>query len=183
MAARQRLGPAASAVADVAGNLMSPTTLLNAVGGPVLAGGVHEGIKSYMSQPNWIPDAQGMKRIGEDTAGGAAWGALGLGAAKAAPAVAPVLSRVAVQGGIPTLLGAAGHQLFGQGDIYRELTHMAPEFASIFALDEAGKSAAAMAKNAFSSPMARQAIQNLILGGGSAARTAAGPYDQWIPGQ
>ena len=117
-AARQRIGPLAAMSADVAGNVMSPTSLLNALpGGPVLAGGAHEGIKSYMSQPNWIPDQQGWKRIGEDTAGGMAAGALGMGAAKAAPVVAPVLSRVAVQGGIPTAAGIVGHQLFGQGHV------------------------------------------------------------------
>ena len=135
---------------------------------------------------NWTPDLSWgdyAKRVGEDTAGGAAWGLGGRVAAAAAPAVAPVAARVAVQGGIPTAVGAIGHQMFGHGDVYRELAHMAPEFASIFALDEAGKAAAAATGNALSSPAAQQAIKSLILGGGSAARQGAGPYDQWIPGQ
>ena len=58
-AARQRLGPVAAASADVAGNFGSPTTALNFVPyvGPELAGGLHEGIKSYNSQPDWIPSS------------------------------------------------------------------------------------------------------------------------------
>ena len=38
-------------------------------------------------------------------------------------------------------------------------------------------------KDLISTPAAQQAIKSLVLGGGSAARNYAGPYDQWIPGQ
>ena len=94
-AARQRLGPAASAVADVAGNILSPTTLLNAVPyvGPELAGGAHEGIKSYAAGNDW-------KTIGEDALGGVAFGALGQGAARIAPEVLPQLTKQGVQLGL-----------------------------------------------------------------------------------
>ena len=75
-AARQRLGPVAAASADIAGNYGSPTTALNFVPyvGPELAGGMHEGIKSYMSQPDWMPNSAELAQIGKDTAGGVVGG-------------------------------------------------------------------------------------------------------------
>jgi hypothetical protein len=182
-AARQRLGPAAAGTADLVGGALSPSNLLIPFLGPEAAGAAHEGIKSAVA--NWKPDESWTdyaKNVSEDTAGGAAIGLGGRAVAAAAPVVAPVAARVAVQGGIPTALGAIGHQMFGQGDVYRELMHMAPEFASIFALDEAGKKAAAAAGSALSSPATQQAIKSLVLGGGSAARQGAGPYDQWMTG-
>lgn len=178
-AARQRLGPA-SAGADLVGNIASPTTLLNFFGGPELAGAAHEGIKSAVA--NWTPDQSWptyLKNVTEDAAGGAAWGGLGRGAAAAAPAVGQFGARVGVQGGIPTVAGIVGHTMFGHGDVYKELAHMAPEFASMFALDETAKNAGVAAKNALASPVAQQAIKSLVLGGGSTARNYAGPYDQW----
>ena len=183
-AARQRLGPAASAGADLVGNVASPTTMLNFVGGPELAGAAHEGIKSAVA--NWKPDQSWptyLKNVGEDTAGGAALGGIGRGVAAAAPAVGQFAARVGVQGGIPTAAGVLGHTMFGHGDVYKEIAHMAPEFASMFALDEGAKKAGEAAKTALATPGAQQAIRSLVLGGGSAARNYAGPYDQWITGQ
>ena len=49
-------------------------------------------------------------------------------------------------------------------------------------MDKTADWAGEQGKNLVSSPAAQQAIKSLILGGGSAARNYAGPYDQWIPG-
>jgi hypothetical protein len=181
-AARQRLGPVAAASADVAGNLLSPTTLLNAVGGPELAGAAHEGVKSAAT--NWNTNESWgdyLKRVGEDTALGAGWGGLG----RAGAAMTPGLARLAATAGPPAGAGIALHALLGHGDLAREATGWGGTIAGTIPLTEMlnnfGKDVQSRLAN---SPAARQAIQNLILSGGSALRTGAGPYyDQWIPGQ
>ena len=173
-AARKRLDPMTAASADVAGGAISPTTLLNLVPGvgPELAGGLHEGIKSYAQGNDW-------KTIGEDTLAGGVTGAAGQGVAKAAPYVVPKLAEEGLKGA----LTYGAHKVFGGlagGDLYKEGAGLLGVYAG---LNKAGEWAGEQAKNFASSPATRQAIQNLILGGGSAARTAAGPWDQWIPGQ
>lgn len=182
-AARQRLGPIAAGSADVAGNIGSPTTALNFVPwvGPELAGGLHEGIKSYNSQPNWIPDWQGTKQIAEDTAGGVASGALGQGTALAAKtALGPLIKAGAVYGA-----GTAAHQMLGGsvlGDVGKELPGLMGLYAGI---DKTADWLGQQGKSFASLPSTQAAIKALTLGIGSAARTGAGPglYNQWIPGQ
>ena len=176
-AASKRLDPVTAASANLVGGVLSPTNLLNALpGGAPIAGALHEGIRSYNQGNDW-------RTIADDAAGGALLGKGAQWSAALAPKVAPIATRVAVQGGIPTVLGAIGHSVFGHGDAYRELAHMVPEFASIFALDEAAKSTAAKMGNALNTPAARQALQSVILGGGAAARQGAGqPFDQWMTG-
>lgn len=178
-AARQRLGPAAAASADVAGNILSPTTLLNAVGGPELAGALHEGIKSAAT--NWNTDESWgdyLKRVGEDTGGGAALGGLGHGAAALAPKVLPQLTKEGVKAALTYGVHKVAGGLAG-GDIIKEAI---PLLGVYQGLDKVGEKAGEWAGSFAGSPATRQAIQNFILGGGSAARTAAGPYDQWMPG-
>ena len=111
-AARKRLDPLTAGSADVAGSIASPTTLLNAVPvvGPELAGGVHEGTKSAVT--NWKPDESWptyLKNVGEDTAGGVAAGfggqMAGLAAAKALPEL--------IKGGVMAGSGWVGHKLLG----------------------------------------------------------------------
>ena len=180
-AARQRLGPLAAGSADAAGAIGSPSSALLPIPyvGPFLAGAVHEGIKSYNSQPNWIPDKQGATQIAEDTAGGAATGLLGQGTALAARAYLPQL----VKGGIVTGGGMLAHKLLGGsflGDVGKEIAPMMGVYST---LDDVGKWAASKSGDVLASPAAQQAMKALTLGIGSAARTGNGSYDQWIPGQ
>jgi hypothetical protein len=180
-AARKRLDPVTAGSADVAGGAISPTTLLNAVpGGPILAGAAHEGIKSAVT--NWTPDESWtdyLKRVGEDTAGGAAAGLAGQGAGWAAAKALPEVIKGGVTGGAAYL----GHKMLGGwagGDLLKE----APGLLGLYkGMDSVANWAGEKGKDLISSPAAQQAIKNLILGGGSAARQYAGPYDQWIPGQ
>jgi hypothetical protein len=94
-AARQRLGPNWAAVADLTGSIASPTSLLNLVPGvgPELAGGAHEGFKSYMSQPDWWPSSAARTQIAKDTAFGVATAGLGHGAAELAPKLLPEAAK------------------------------------------------------------------------------------------
>jgi hypothetical protein len=172
-AARKRLSPETAASADVAGNILSPTTLLNAVPfvGPELAGATHQGIKSYAQGNDW-------KTIGEDTAGGGIAGLFGQGVAKAAPAILPKLTDEGLKAG----LTYGAHKLFGGwagGDVFKEGAGLLGLYAG---LDKVGEKAGELVKNIASASPTRQAIQNLILGGASATRQAAGPWDQWMPG-
>jgi hypothetical protein len=179
-AARQRLGPVAAGSADFAGAATSPSQLLNFFGGPEVAGAVHEGVKSYMNQPDWVPSLQGAEKIGADAAFGAATGGMG----RAVAAAAPTLARAGVSGGVPLASGGLTHLLFGHSDPYREAANVGGHLLAIMGmqdmLNEGGKAAGSWVKN---SPVTQQAIKSLILGGGSAARNAAGPWDQWVPGQ
>jgi len=181
-AARQRLGPVTAASADVAGSIASPTTLLNAVPyvGPELAGGVHEGIKSAVT--NWTPDESWtdyLKRVGEDTAGGAAAGLVGQGTGLAAQKALPEL----IKGGVMTGTGWVGHKLLG-GAAVPDFAKELPGLMGLYKMmDKTADWAGEQGKSLVSSPAAQQAIKNLILGAGSAFRQGTGPYDQWIPGQ
>jgi hypothetical protein len=178
-AARARLDPLTAASADVAGGAISPTTLLNAVPGvgPELAGGLHEGIKSAVE--NWTPDQSWptyLKNVGEDAAGGVAAGfggqMTGLAAQKALPEL--------IKTGVVTGGAAIGHKLLGGGaipDFGKELPAL---FGIYKGMDKVADWAGETGKDLISSPAAQQAIKNLILGGGSAARQYAGPYDQWM---
>jgi hypothetical protein len=186
-AARQRLGPIAAGTADAVGSALSPTSLAYAVPGvgPELAGGLHEGLKSAIT--NWKPDESWGdygKNVLKDTAAGAAWGGLGHAAAAAAPVVAPPLTRLAVTGGGPVASTGLTHMLFGQGDIARELIGAVGNMGALPTWWDAGRMASAATKNVLSDPAAEQAIKSLFLSGGSALRNNAGPYyNQWIPGQ
>jgi hypothetical protein len=181
-AARQRLGPIASAGADMAGSIASPTTLLNAVPGvgPELAGAAHEGIKSAVA--NWTPDQSWptyLKNVGEDTAAGAAAGLGGRVAGLAAQHALPEL----IKGGLMTGTGLAAHKYLG-GSILPDAAKELPGLMGLYkATDKAVDWVGDRSKDLVSSPAAQQAIRSLILGGTSAARNYAGPYDQWIPGQ
>lgn len=172
-AARQRLGPVAAASADVAGNFGSPTTALNFVPyvGPELAGGVHEGVKSYMSQPDWWPGLQGWEQIGKDTAGGVAGGLVGHGAGAAL--TSPELFK------------------YGAGALGTAIAHKFPAYfpgqellGATGAYKAAGKVADWTAEK-MATPAAQAAIRSLVQGGTAAMRASSpGPlWDQWVPGQ
>lgn len=174
-AARQRLGPIASTTADVAGNILSPTTFLNALGGPILAGAAHEGIKSAAA-------GNDLKTIAEDTTGGAAWGSLGYGAAKLAPKVLPTLTQEGVKMG----LGYAAHQALGgwaDATLPEGVSTIAPWLSGYGLSHKIGEVAGEQVRKVADLPATKQALQNFILGAGSALRTAGGPWGQWIPGQ
>jgi hypothetical protein len=181
-AARARLDPAAAMSADMAGGTFSPTTALAAIPyvGPSLAGGLHEGVKSAVE--NWKPSESWTdyaKNVGEDTAGGAIMGLLGQRVAAASPKTLSNLTRVGVNTGLTT----AAHKMFGSffgGDLMKEGATLLGGLPSI---DEAGKWAGEQVGSLAGTPAVRQAIQNLILGGGSALRQQTGAYNQWIPGQ
>jgi hypothetical protein len=172
-AARQRLGPVAAASADVAGNFGSPTTALNFVPyvGPELAGGLHEGIKSYNSQPDWVPNSSELAQIAKDTAGGIVGGLVGHGAGKAI--ANPELLKLGA-GGIGTAIAHKlpawfpGQELMGAAGGYA-LANKAVDWTS----------------EKLSSPAAQAAIRSLVQGGTAAARASSpGPlWDQWVPGQ
>lgn len=170
-AARQRLGPAGAATADVAGNVLSPTTFLNALpGGAPIAGALHEGIKSYAAGNDW-------KTIADDTAMGGIAGFGGAAAAKAAPYVLPQLSRAVVDLGPAAGMTVAAHKLFG--DDYREILGALGGYAL---MRNASEGAGEAAKRIANSPATQQAIKNLVLGGSSAFRQEAGPWGQWVQG-
>jgi hypothetical protein len=181
--ARKRAGPLASGSADFVGGALSPTNALYAVpyAGPGLAGGLHAALKSYNSQPNWVPDQAGAKKIAEDTAVGTAAGYGGTILGKAAPVVAPWLARGGVTLGGPLAGGWLGHTFVGGGDLYRELANATVEMAGLPGYNEAGKWAQEATKNVINSPVAQQAIRNLTLGGTAALRAASAgpPPDQW----
>jgi len=172
-AARKRLGGPAAASADIAGNIASPTTLLNLVPyvGPELAGAVHEGIKSAAEGNDW-------KTVGEDTAAGGLSGLLGHGIAAGAPYVVPRVVSEGTKGGLTYLAHKLAGGLAG-GDVMKEGLGLLGIYSG---LTKAGEWAGEQAKDFASSPATRQAIQNLILSGGSAARQQAGPWDQFMPG-
>ena len=181
-AARKRMDPLTAASADVAGGTISPSSLLNAVPvvGPELAGGLHEGVKSAVT--NWTPDESWptyLKNVGEDTAGGVAAGFAGqmggLGVAKALPEL--------IKGGVTGGTAYLGHKMLGGwsgGDLLKE----APGLLGVYkGMDSVANWAGEKGKDLISSPAAQQAIKNLVLGAGSAFRQGTGPYDRWIPGQ
>jgi hypothetical protein len=171
-AARQRLGPAASAGADVAGNALSPTSLLMGLpGGAPIAGALHEGIKSYAAGNPW-------GTIADDAAMGGVSGFGGQLAAKAAPVVLPQLAKATVDLGPAAAMTAVAHKVFG--DPSKDILGALGGYALMRNLSEG---AGERAKELASSPAAQQAIKSLILGGSSAFRQGAGPWDQWIPGQ
>lgn len=172
-AARKQLPPKVASAADLVGGALSPTNLLYAVpyAGPGLAGGLHEGIKSW-EQGN---DA---KTILEDTAAGVGAGYLGVGAAKVAPAVLPQLTKEAVK------MGPAATALHMAENTFGPSTQEALGALRVYnAFDWLGEKASEGVKYALNSPVTQQAIKNLTLGGAAALRTGGGPWDQWIPGQ
>jgi hypothetical protein len=170
--ARERLGPVAAAGADMAGNVLSPTTLLNALpGGSILAGSAHEGIKSKAQGNDWTTAA-------DDAAMGSIAGGVGGVAAKAAPAVLPQLTRGVMDLGPAAAVTMAARKAFGEG--YHEILTALGGYTLMHNLTEgSGEVVKKLAEN----PATQQAIKSGILGGSSAFRQGAGPWDQWIPGQ
>ena len=181
--ARQRLGPNWAAVADLTGSVASPTSLLNLVPGvgPELAGGTHEAIRSYMSQPNWWPDVQGRTQIAKDTAFGVATGGLGHGAAELAPKLLPEVAKWGVAQAAPA--AAAAHYLdnaFGNVGV-----DTAGALGLFGLLNYPGNLMKSGVEKIADQPATKNAIK-LLSQGGTAALRAASPgdlYDQWIPGQ
>jgi hypothetical protein len=171
-AARQRLGPTAAASADVAGNFASPTTALNFVPyvGPELAGGVHEAVKSYMSQPDWVPNSAELTQIGKDAAAGVAGGVIGHGAGAAL--TNPELFKI----GGTALAGKIAHP-YASAD-YQEVLGALGMYKGL------GK-VADWASEKMATPAAQAAMRSLVQGGTAAARASSpGPlWDQWVPGQ
>ena len=182
-AARQRLGPNWAAAADAAGSIASPTSLLNMVPGvgPELAGGVHEGVRSYMSQPNWWPDPAARTQIAKDTAFGVATGGVGHGAAELAPKLLPEAAKWVVAQGGPA--AAAAHYIHGlTGDIGWDILGASGAAA---AFEYPGRWARAATEKIADQPMTQNAIKLASQGAGAALRASSpGPvWDQWVPGQ
>lgn len=167
-AARTRLGPKASGVADTLGYYASPTTLLNAVPyiGGTAAGASHEGLKSYFEGGD-VP-ASILK--------GAATGALSTGIANVLSSPA-LLSKVIDAGG--TGLGmTAAHGLFGDSPAAAMSgAQMASRWVQplVKRVEEGGGPLA----NAL-----RPYLAAAIQGPASALQQAPGnPWSQWISGQ
>lgn len=182
-AARQRLGPNWAAAADFTGGIASPSSLLNAVPyvGPELAGGVHEAVKSYMSQPDWWPNAAARTQIAKDTAGGVATAGLGHGVAELAPKLLPEAAKWAVAQGVPA--GYVAHQLHNAfGDVGYDIAGA----SGIMALMEyPGRWAKAATEKIADQPATQNAIKLLSQGAGAALRNSSPSplWDQWAPGQ
>jgi hypothetical protein len=104
-AAKARLGPVASTVAETLGYYASPTTLLNTVpvAGGLLAGGLHEGIKSKFEGDDWTTAAE---KAGIGGATGLA--STGIAHVLTSPSVLSKLVDVAGTGGV----GALAQSLF-----------------------------------------------------------------------
>ena len=184
-AARQRISPSAAASADFVGSVLSPTQLLNGVPvvGPELSGAVHEGIKSAVT--NWTPDESWptyLKNVGEDTALGAGFGAVGHGIASQAPKYFGDATREMVKGIPAALLGLHAVQM--GTDMAHNAATAAETFGLYGGLNRFGTWAGKKVEDLGSSPYVQQAIKSVILGGGSAARQQVpGPLDQlFMPG-
>lgn len=169
-AAKTRLGPVGSGVAETLGSIASPTSLLNwvpipGVGG-VLAGASHEGLKSYFE--------------GGDAAGDALKGGISGGLAHG---VSSVLANPHLLAGAADLLGTGGgmaavHGLFGDSPA---ATMLGGQWGSrvvqplVKKLEEGGGSLA----NAL-----RPYLTTAIQGPASAIQQTPGnPWSQWVPGQ
>ena len=183
--ARKRLDPATAASADFVGAALSPTQLLNAVPyvGPELAGAMHEGIKSAVT--NWKPDESWptyLKNVGEDTGFGAALGFGGRVVAGQAPKYLGDATRELVKGTPAALLGLHALQM-GQ-DMTHNMATAAEGLGLYGGLSRLGGWAGRQVEDLGSSPYVQQAIKSVILGGGSAARQQVpGPLDQlFMPG-
>lgn len=181
-AARQRLGPNWAAAADMTGSIASPSTLLNLVPyvGPELAGGVHEGVKSYMSQPDWVPNLAALRQIGEDTAGGIATAGLGHGTAELAPKLLPEVAKWGAQAGPAAAAARYMHGL--TGDIGWDILG-ASGAAGLF--EYPGRLARAATEKIADQPATQNIIKLLAQGAGSALRNSSPRplWDQWVPGQ
>jgi hypothetical protein len=182
-AARKRLGPNWSSAADAAGSIASPSTLLNLVPGvgPELSGGVHEGVKSYMSQPDWWPTPEARTQIEKDTAGGVATAGLGHGAAELAPKLLPEAVKWVAAQGLPA--GAAAHYIQQYtGEIGSAIAGASGVAA---ALEYPARLARAATEKISDQPATQNMIKLLSQGAGSALRNSSpGPlWDQWVPWQ
>jgi hypothetical protein len=181
-AARQRLGPNWAAAADATGGIASPSSLLNIVPGvgPELAGGVHEGVRSYMSQPNWWPTPEARTQIAKDIAFGAATGGLGHVGAAYAPKALPFLTEEGLRGGlgaaaahyIDESFGSLGADLVGFTGLYK-------------ALNKPGEWLGSQAEKIADQPAIQNAIKLVTQGAGAALRASSpsSQWDQWVPWQ
>jgi hypothetical protein len=166
--AQKRLDPVTAGSADMAGGALSPTNLFYGVpyAGPGLAGGLHEGIKSYEQGNDW-------STIGKDAAAGVAAGYAGQGVAKVAPYVLPQLARGAVDLGPAAAMTYAAHKVFG--DPSKDILGALGGYTLMHNLSEGAGEAS---KKLAASPYTQQAIKSLILGGTAAAR-GNGPDSIW----
>jgi hypothetical protein len=173
-AARKQLPPKVASAADLVGGALSPTNLAYGIPwfGPGIAGGLHEGIKSW-------EQGNDPKTIAEDTAVGVGAGYSGTVAAKYAPVVLPWLTKEAVKMGPAATIIHVLESEFGPS------TQEALAALRVYGgLDWAGEKASEGVKYVLNSPVTQQAIKNLTLGGAAAFRNAGGgPWDKWIPGQ
>ena len=182
-AARQRLGPNWSAAADAAGSIASPSTLLNMVPGvgPELAGGVHEGVRSYMSQPDWWPSPAARTQIAKDTAFGVATAGLGhLGATQLAPRYLPEAVKFVTQSAPAGFLAKQIHEAFGNVGY-----DTASALGAFKLLDKTGAWFGSQAEKIADQPVTQNAIKLGSQGAASALRASSpsSQWDQWVPWQ
>ena len=162
-AARQRLGPTASGVADTLGYYASPTTWLNRipVAGGGLGGALHEGLKSYFEGGD-VPSS---------VLKGGVEGLVGTGAAHVLTNP-KILSKVLEAGGM-TAAGTIAHALFKDSPA---ATYLGGSLASkwvqplVKRVEESGGVMSAL----------RPYLAAVIQGPGSALQAAPGnPWSQW----
>jgi hypothetical protein len=164
-AVNQRMGTGAKIGADIVGQL-NPTQLVNAYApgvGPALQGATQEGVRGYAAGEPW-------PSIASDAAKGGAAGLISQGVSS--PRALAQLGGSAVETGVPA---AAGY-LWG-GDIEHTL---AGGLIGSQVLRPVGDTIREWGKDATFSDATKQAIQNLILGGG-ATLTQAGRDNQVPP--
>jgi len=182
-AARQRLGPNWSAAADATGSIASPSSLLNLVPGvgPELAGGVHEGVRSYMSQPDWWPTPAARTQIAKDTAFGVATAGLGHGTAELAPKLLPEAAKWgAAQAGPAALAAHYLDNAFGNIGV-----DTAGALGLFGLLNRPGDWAKAATEKIADQPATQNAIKLASQGAGAALRASSprSQWDQWVPWQ
>jgi hypothetical protein len=169
-AERERLGPVASTMADIAGYGLSPVQLLNDVpGGTMLGGALQEGIKSKLEGDDWMT---AYKKARE-----------GLAAGVAGSTIAHVLTSPAVLGKLVETGGMGGtallaHTIFGGSPTATWLGGGAGQrwAEPIVKRVEAGASAI--------DPYIQSGIKNLVRGVASSIQQMPGnPWSQWVTGQ
>jgi hypothetical protein len=162
-AARERIGPVGQAATDVASQFMPAQRLLGSVpyAGQILQGGVQGATNAYGEGKSWSD-------IKNDALTGGASGA-------ASMLLDPAVVRSLVKYGPPAaVVGSAGHAFLPEFHGGWAGAALSP-FVGNERLDKVTDWAADKAASLVSNPAARQALQNLIIGGASSARdTGAG---------